>query len=180
MGDRNRHEKFEALYAANAQDLISYVLRRVQNSHEAAEIVAEAMVAVWRRLDDVPEGGDARLWLFGVVRNVMNNSRRSSRRQKRLIEKISALIEPAADGEIVLRDSRTSEVQEAMNQLRPIEAEVIRLNMWEELTPAQIAVHLQLLPETVRTHLHRGKLKLRDLLGHIDVPDMEKNGETGE
>jgi RNA polymerase sigma-70 factor (ECF subfamily) len=179
VGDRNRHEKFEALYAANVKDLISYAIRRSSNTHDAVEVVSESLLIAWRRIDLVPDGIEARLWLYGVVRNVMNNSRRTSKRQKRLIEKVSSLLESDHQDETRSPDSRASYVHEALKQLRPIEAEVIRLNMWEELTPAQIAVHLQLLPETVRTHLHRGKLKLRDLLGHIDVPDMEKNGETG-
>lgn len=180
MGDRNRHEKFEALYAAHVKDLLSYALRRSASTHDAVETLSEAMLVAWRRIDDVPEGIEARLWLFGVMRNVMNNSRRSSRRQKRLIEKVSSLLEADVQEETRSRDSRTSNVHEALKQLRPIEAEVIRLSIWEELTSSQISTLLQIPPETVRTHLHRGRLKLRGLLGHTDISDVEVRGEADE
>ena len=180
MGDRNRHKKFEALYAANVTDLLSYALRRLSNTHDAVETVSEAMLVAWRRIDDVPEGVEARLWLFGVMRNVMNNSRRSSRRQKRLIEKVSSLLEADVQEETRSRDSRTSKVHEALKQLRPIEAEVIRLSIWEELSSSQISTLLQIPPETVRTHLFRGRLKLRELLGHMEMSDVDAKGEAGE
>lgn len=180
MGDRNRHEKFEALYAAHVKDLLSYALRRSASTHDAVETLSEAMLVAWRRIDDVPEGIEARLWLFGVMRNVMNNSRRSSRRQKRLIEKVSSLLEADVHEETRSRDTRTSNVHEALKQLRPIEAEVIRLSIWEELTSSQISTLLQIPPETVRTHLHRGRLKLRGLLGHTYISDVEAKGEAGE
>lgn len=180
MGDRNRHEKFEALYAAHVKDLLSYALRRSASTHDAVEALSEAMLVAWRRIDDVPEGIEARLWLFGVMRNVLNNSRRSSRRQKRLIEKVSSLLEADVQEETLSRDTRTSNVHEALKQLRPIEAEVIRLSIWEELTSSQISTLLQIPPETVRTHLHRGRLKLRGLLGHTDISDVEVEGEAGE
>ena len=180
MGDRNRHEKFEALYAANVKDLLSYALRRSANTHDAVESLSETMVVAWRRIDDVPDGIEARLWLFGVMRNVMNNSRRSSRRQKRLIEKVSSLLEADLQDETRRPDSRTSRVHEALKQLRPIEAEVIRLSVWEELTSSQISTLLQIPPETVRTHLHRGRLKLRSLLGHTDISDVEVEEGAGE
>jgi RNA polymerase sigma factor (sigma-70 family) len=180
LGDRNRHEKFEVLYAANIKDLLSYALRRSANAHDAVETLSEALVVAWRRIDDVPEGIEARLWLFGVMRNVLNNSRRSSRRQKRLIEKVSSLLESDLQDETRPPDPRTSRVHEALKQLKPIEAEVIRLSVWEELTSSQISILLQIPPETVRTHLHRGRSKLRVLLSEDDSSWNEVEGEAGE
>jgi RNA polymerase sigma-70 factor (ECF subfamily) len=180
LGNQDQREKFEALYAANVKDLLSYALRRSANTHDAVETLSEAMLVAWRRIDDVPEGVEARLWLFGVMRNVMNNSRRSSRRQQRLIEKVSSLLEDDSYEENCSRDPQTLNVHEALEQLRPIEAEVIRLSIWEELTSLQISILLQIPPETVRTHLHRGRLKLRSLLGDTDMSDVEVTGEAGE
>ena len=180
MGDRNRHEKFEALYAANIKDLLSYALRRSDNANDAVETLSEAMLVAWRRIDDVPEGIEARLWLFGVMQNVVSNSRRASRRRKSLVEKMSSLLEIDFQDEICPPDSRYSRVHEALKQLRPIEAEVIRLSVWEELTSSQISTLLQIPPETVRTHLHRGRNKLRALLSEDDSSSNEVEGEAGE
>jgi RNA polymerase sigma-70 factor (ECF subfamily) len=180
VGNRNRHDKFEALYAANVKDLLSYAIRRSSNTHDAVEVVSESLLIAWRRIDLVPDGIEARLWLYGVVRNVMNNSRRTSKRQKRLIEKVSSLLESDHQDETRSPDSRASYVHEALKQLRPIEAEVIRLTVWEELSSLQISTLLQIPPETVRTHLHRGRSKLRVLLSADDLISNEAEGEVGD
>lgn len=175
-----QHRAFIALYEANLQDLIKYALRRSNSQHEALEIVAETMLVAWRRIDDVPAGAQTRLWLFGVARNVMNNSRRSSKRQKRLIEKLVATIESSTEDVNPLPGHHVLAVREALAELRPIEAEVIRLSVWEELSPIEIANHLLIPPETVRTHLHRGRLKLRVILGHVVVSDSEDFSGSGD
>ena len=166
---RAQSDKFNRLYAENVRDLLSFAVRRSPSVHEATEVVAETLLIAWRRLGDVPDGTDARLWLFGVARNVLKNSYRMSRRQRRLVQKISTQIESVTTDEPKVVDPRVVLIHGAIAQLRPIEAEVIRLNAWEELTPAEIAELLQMPAETVRTHLHRGRLKLRSLIGQEDL-----------
>jgi RNA polymerase sigma-70 factor (ECF subfamily) len=177
LGTRDQQEKFNRMYAANVRDLMAFAVRRTQAVHEATDVVAETFLIAWRRLKDVPEGSEARLWLFGVARNVLKNSHRTSRRQRRLVEKITAHVESFVTDEPKLADPRVILVRDALSNLKPVEAELIRLNVWEELTPAQIAELMQMPAETVRTHLHRGRLKLRDLIGHEENVDNAKGAE---
>jgi hypothetical protein len=43
-----------------------YALRRTLSPDDAADILAETFLVAWRKLDQVPSGPDARLWLFGL------------------------------------------------------------------------------------------------------------------
>jgi DNA-directed RNA polymerase specialized sigma24 family protein len=80
-GPDERRHRFEELYAANCGPILGYVLRRTDNPHDAADVIAETFLTAWRRLDAVPPGDEARLWLYGVARRVLANYRRGERRR---------------------------------------------------------------------------------------------------
>lgn len=58
--ERNRRARFEAVFDETHLPLLSYAVRRVADPADAADIVAEAFLVAWRRIDEVPEGADAR------------------------------------------------------------------------------------------------------------------------
>ena len=62
-----RRERFEALYAAHRAQVLRYVLRRTESADDAADVVAETFLVVWRRVDDAPVA-EAHLWVYGVAR----------------------------------------------------------------------------------------------------------------
>lgn len=70
-----RHEqsvaRFDVLYRATRADILSYLLRRATSPEDAADAVAETYLIAWEKLDSIPSGEQARLWLFGVARNVL-------------------------------------------------------------------------------------------------------------
>ena len=69
MGDDSPagRAQFEALYAAEGRRVLAYALRRTAQPADAADVLAEVFLVAWRRLDDVPAGAEARLWLYGVA-----------------------------------------------------------------------------------------------------------------
>src|ERR1700735_5412690 len=87
-GPDERRHRFEELYAANCGPILGYVLRRTDNPDDAADVIAETFLTVWRRLDAVPPGDEARLWLYGVARRVLANHRRGQRRRTALTERL--------------------------------------------------------------------------------------------
>ncbi|MBA2641562.1 MAG: hypothetical protein H0U82_01380 [Actinobacteria bacterium] len=79
-------ERFERLFADHREALLAYALRRA--TQEAAEdVVVDAFMVVWRRLDDVPH--DARPWLFGVARRVLADQRRNAWRRASLPARVA-------------------------------------------------------------------------------------------
>ena len=60
-----------------------YCSRRL-GVQEANDAAAEVFLVAWRKIDQVPIGADARMWLYGVARNVVRNASRSARRRERL------------------------------------------------------------------------------------------------
>ncbi|MDQ2790375.1 MAG: hypothetical protein M3Y73_11915 [Actinomycetota bacterium] len=56
--------------------MVKFVQRRA-DPDRAEDVVADAFLVVWRRLDDAPHEQDAaRAWVFGITRNILLNERR--------------------------------------------------------------------------------------------------------
>jgi RNA polymerase sigma-70 factor (ECF subfamily) len=169
MGDETTaaRARFEALYAAEGRRVLAYALRRTAQPADAADVLAEVFLVAWRRLDDVPRGAEARLWLYGVARGVLANHRRSLRRRDRLGQRLAGVLTEHAGAdpaELTGLGGGEDVVRAALALLPPNDREVIQLTIWEELGAPEVAAVLGVPAATVRTRLHRARRRLRGLL----------------
>ncbi len=130
-------DRLEALFEAHHRALLAYAARRSPTLADAEDVVAEVFLVAWRRLDDMPAGDEARLWLYGVARNTIANQRRGLTRRTRLQDRLEQTTErpmstapPIVDAEPAL---------EALSRLSASDQELLRLVAWEELSHAEIA-----------------------------------------
>ena len=157
--DNQRRLRFDALFAAHSSDIVAYCGWRAASASDAQDAVAEVFLTAWRRFDELPEGDDARVWLYATARRVLANQHRSSRRREALRERLER--EPAAH----MRDPPNAEatlVREALMRLGRRDREVLLLSVWEGLAPAEIAEVLGCLTVTARGRLHRARRRFRD------------------
>jgi RNA polymerase sigma-70 factor (ECF subfamily) len=156
-----RRERFEQVFAAHRDAVLGYLRRRTDSGHDAADLVADTFLVAWRRLDDVPQGPEARPWLYGVARRVLANHRRGEGRRHALATKLLSeqLTEtpntPAPD------DGPTAR---AFRLLPEQDREVLTLVVWEELDTAQVATALGISRNAVRIRLHRARKRFAKLL----------------
>jgi RNA polymerase sigma-70 factor (ECF subfamily) len=139
----------------------AYCIRRLPVS-EVNDAVAEVYAIAWRRMDDIPDGEGARLWLFGIARNVIRNTTRSMRRRERLNWRLLAT--PSASSldpeTIVVRRSEDNRVLEALSHLRESDRELLRLRVWEDLTTEEIASVLDIDRHAVSMRFSRARSRL--------------------
>lgn len=159
-GEHERRQRFNALFASYSSDIVAYCGWRAASASDAQDAAAEVFLIVWRRLDELPEGDGARVWLYATARKVLVNQRRSTRRQAALRKRI------ALNGSPVVQEPSPSGVEEllvheALRRLRPRDREVLLLSEWEDLSPAQIAVVLGCRAMTARGRLHRARRRFR-------------------
>lgn len=157
--DADPRQRFEVLFDALYEPLQRYARRRTDES-TADDIVADALLVVWRRLDEVP--AEAALpWAYRVAGNCLANARRGDRRRRQLLDRVSVMDQPAPSGEEALPDPA---VHDALRHLGDTDREIVRLWAWEGLGPGEIAVVVGLTPNAVSIRLHRAKAKLADRL----------------
>lgn len=149
-------ERFRQLYESQLDDLKVYCLRRLGRD-EAEDALAEIFAVAWRKLEKVPAGNEARLWLYGVARNVVRNSMRSARRRARLGNRVSGISDPPRPGpaETTITRSEHADVLVALSKLRPGDQELLRLHAWEELSRSEIASVFDISISAVDMRLYR-------------------------
>lgn len=165
--DGDRRRRFEEIYAANCTPILGYALRRTSNGDDAADVVADTFLTAWRRLDDVPSGHDARLWLYGVARRVLANHHRGERRKSELSDRLSR------DLALVHRDpeytGHISYVAAAFRRLPEADRELLALVGWEGLDNGEIATVLGCSRNAVRIRLHRARAKFAAGVAQFDA-----------
>jgi RNA polymerase sigma-70 factor (ECF subfamily) len=172
--------RFARLYVEHGPDVLAYSLRRAERPDDAAEILAETFLIAWRRLEDVPSGAEARLWLYGVARRTLANHRRGDLRRVRLARRLQAEVS-AGPPALAAPDAEGAAMLDALKLLEKADQEVLLLAGWEELEPAEIAQVLGISAGTARGRLHRARYRLRTKLAGDDVvPGPQVNELTVE
>jgi RNA polymerase sigma factor (sigma-70 family) len=160
-----QRERFQALYEANYHRVLGYALRRADRD-DAADVVAETFLVAWRRLDELPDGDAARLWLYGTARRVLANQRRSQRRRERLAERVrSHIVHETEPGPA---DAHLGPAVVALARLRPDDRELLALMAWEGLDAGEIAQVLGCSRNAARIRLHRARRRFARELDRAD------------
>jgi RNA polymerase sigma-70 factor (ECF subfamily) len=160
-GEANR-ARFTRLYQEHYRALLAYALRRCDDRAEAQDVVADSFLILWRRLDEVPEGEEAVLWLFGVARRVLANRKRKSLRQVRLAARLAAVASAHAEDPAAGR-REASRLVAALQSLREEDREVLLLAAWEELSNAEIGRVLGCSENAATLRLHRARRRLTEV-----------------
>ncbi len=165
----DRKARFSRVYRSTRAEILAYLLRRAPQREDAADLLGEVYLAAWRRIDDVPEGDAARLWLYGVARRVLANSYRRQRTVRNVAGVLRAELIARDVAAIDTADAKIVAVHDALDALDADDRELLTLTAWEQLTPAEIAGMTGAAPGTVRVRLHRARARLRAELARRGV-----------
>ena len=91
--DEARRSRFEAVVADVVEPVRRFLARRA-DPDTADDVLADTLLVLWRRLDDVPAGDEALPWTYAVARNALANAERGARRQRRLAHRITMVDPP--------------------------------------------------------------------------------------
>lgn len=158
MVNSSRDADVDQLVRRESADLLSYFARRVEQPADAADLLSDTLVVIWRRSRDVPrDPHEARLWSFGIARKVLSGHRRSRRRRAdavaKLGEELTTVLSDSDQGSLL-------DVRSAITRLSKIDREIVRLVYWEGFSLEETSRLLAMSSATVRSRHHRAKAKL--------------------
>lgn len=157
MTSHSEHASVRDALEASAADLLAYLERRI-GRQDAPDILSELMVVAFRRASSVPVRPlEARMWLFGIARNLVLNAERADRRRLRLVDRLRAL----PDGSAARASDDGADVRDAVQRLGTETAELVRLVHWEGFSIAEAASILDISASTARGRYQRAKAQLR-------------------
>ncbi len=153
-------QRFTQLYRETRHDVLAYLIRRSLSLDDATDALAETYSAAWRKRDKVPEGPEARLWLFGVARNELRMHARNARSEDKITQELAKQLRVMGPEPAQTTDE-SGLIDQALARLSAIDYEIVTLTAWEGLAPREIAAVLGLSPNVVRIRLHRARNHLR-------------------
>ena len=175
---------FATLYTETNADVLAFLLRRCSTPEDAADFLAETYLVAWQKRNRIPAGSDARLWLFGVARNVMRRGHERHRRLAIAAQSLAEELQSAASARPALAPDQSESITAALAELSAVDQEIITMISWDGLTPREIGQVLGISANVVRVRAHRARAKLRSLLStdtSAQSPDLllASRGDSG-
>ncbi|MBP7865300.1 MAG: RNA polymerase sigma factor [Acidobacteria bacterium] len=164
---------FRALFERYAKRVLNFGFRMTGSREAAEEIVQETFVAVWKGLGGLNDPDRFEPWLFMIARNFVYQAHRKDRAGLVSLDAVGEDGEPAVKvpdrGVTPEAWCEQSELQaaamEAIASLEPKYREVFVLAVLEGYSYKEVAGMVQRKVPSVKTDIHRARLKIREKLG---------------
>jgi RNA polymerase sigma-70 factor (ECF subfamily) len=158
--------KVAALYVEHGQQLRSFLLGVLRNEHLAADVLQLTFVKVLEQ-GHTAQDESLKGWLFRVAYNEALIVRRREAVHGRATERLARGTEPPEEhvGAGIVRSELVRQVQRAVEGLTPIQKEVVRLRIYEQMKFADVAAALNV---PLGTALARMRAALKQLRRKLD------------
>lgn len=176
--EEDRKLAFEQVQARYQSRIYSVIYRMVGNREDAEDLTVETFVNAWRHWDRFRGDAQVSTWLHQIaINNCKNRFKQRDRQRGREAMSLDESIETdsgelsrevadwtTAPEKLLLEGEFQQKVQEAIEALAPEYREVLLLAQYEDLPYEEIARITGLTVPTVKTRLHRARLKVRQRL----------------
>lgn len=173
LGDR---EAVRELVDLHKDRLFAFIWRMNRHHHDAEEICQDAFLKAFAALDTFSYDYRFSTWLFTIAYRVCLNR---MRRKHALTGEVDLSTLPTKRGESVAATLESEEasalkgmVWSAVDQLSPPQRAAVLLFYRHEMSCQDIARVLELPVATVKSHLHRARNRLRELLESMDTEQL--------
>lgn len=154
--------RFTQLYKTVYIDLYRFALCMMKNTHDAEDVVSEAVLAAYENMNKLRKEDAFRSWIFTILANKCRKKLCQEERQKKLRQSAGNLLENIADREI---DHGVSvDVRKAFSMLSGEEKEIVALSVFGGYSSTEIGKMMNLNPNTVRSKRSRAMEKMENIL----------------
>ena len=158
---------FADLYRATSAKLFGVSLRIVRERGLAEEALQDAFVNIWNHAGDYAREKSAPLtWMAAIVRNRSLDIARRTREEPDVDDTLAqGLADEAASPEReAAQRAEAHTLQRCLGELDAEQRQTIALAFFHGLSHSELAGHLRRPLGTVKTHIRRGLVKLKDCL----------------
>lgn len=163
---------FAELYAAAKSKLFAVSLRIVRERALAEEVLQDSFVSIWNHAGDYAAARSAPMtWMTAIVRNRSLDIVRRAREEPDVDDTLSSNLvdESAAPAREAQERAEAHDVRRCLQELDAEQRQSIALAFFHGLTHSELAAHLRRPLGTVKTHIRRGLMKLRDCLMRVGM-----------
>lgn len=130
----------------------------------AQDVVQEAAVKAWRKLNQLRDGSDPKPWFLGIVANQCRSLRRTRWWSTIKSAAIPGMVDTSDE-----RIARDLDLRNAISRLRPLERIVVTLHYFLDLSLEDVAVTTRQTVAAVKSQLYRALHKMRP---GLEIPEV--------
>lgn len=156
---------YDALARRHLRPAVALALQITRRLEDAEDVAQEAFHRMVRALADYDPGRAFAPWFYTIVRNVGRSHVEGRGRRRRLLPVESLAEDPPAAAGAADHGARGRDLHRALAVLPEMQRLCVRLCHLEGFTSREAGAMLGISEGTVRTHLHRARGSLRELLG---------------
>jgi len=148
-------------------EMLARLIGRLTSWHtDRDDILQDVLIAVWQNAGSYSGNGSLEGWLKRIAINRCKNHFRATSSVRRLIEGFIQVSKPQEQiynvGEH--EDDTKSKLQQAMKKLSLADRTMLVLFYLEEMPGDELAIALNLKPETLHVRLHRARKRLKQII----------------
>ncbi len=166
-------QAMQALYRKHADALYRFALQRLDEPAEAADVLHDVMLEVWRKADRFEGRSRVRTWLFGIAHHkVIDRLRRLGRAREHEASDTEpdSQSDPASDTLAATAAAAQADwVRHCLQRLADIHRQVMHLAFYEDFSCTEIAQALGCPPGTVKTRLMHARKHMKRCLERLGV-----------
>jgi RNA polymerase sigma factor (sigma-70 family) len=171
-------DAFAAIFDLHRDRVFRHALRMTASVHDAEDVTAAAFLELWRCRKSVRVvNGSVLPWILVTTTNMGRNLARGQRRYRALIAALPRAENARSTEDVTLERIEqmriAAQVREALNTLKPADAALIMLTMFEHYSPSQAALALGISDGAARTRLHRARTRMATAIGTLSISNIE-------
>ena len=177
----DRHGEFEELATTHRDRVYRQMLRLCGNREDAEDVLTDALLTAYRKLDSLEERAAFGAWLAQIARRMCFHLRSQQKIREAL--SLDYLLEqgwePEAEGSAspeqqALATELRHAIRSAVDSLPPDLREVYTLRDLDQRSGEETAEQLGLTLPAMKTRLHRARQQVRRRMDEIIAPPGEK------
>lgn len=167
---RQNEQALAELYELTAGRVYALALRITRNVQTAEEVVEDAFWQVWRQAPRFDAArGSVVGWILTIARSrALDALRRDDRAEPLDEEQLADLADGRDPQDLLVAVQREHRLHAALRELEPLPRQLLALSFFRGLSHEEISSQMSMPLGTVKSHIRRSLLRLRDLLGTDD------------
>ena len=171
---QNRDPKaFDALARRYSNELYNFILRMVNNTNDAQDILQDTYVRVWEKSHQFKGNSSIKTWIYRIAINLSySHLKRRQRWSTAVLEEVKTLLS-GSDPQRDTEERFASELLEkSLKTLTPRQRAVVIARIYEDLPFAEVSKSLGCSVNAAKVHFHEGKKRIEAFM-------QERAGEHG-
>ncbi len=167
-----------SIWANFHKELRVFILNKTRNSSDTDDILQDVFIKIIRNIDKVNRAENMRNYLYGIVRNAINDYFRN---RKQLVE-INEIEEKITEEESESLNATIAEccIKPFINKLPQNYKQALLITEFQNISQKELAEQLNISYSGAKSRVQRGKEKLKELILNCCTYQNDKYGNLIE